>query len=117
MNAGVSGVELEVADVNKCVVRDSVWGEFKLWEQTAKWSSRRRPRDTILEDIAGESQTLFSFALPAPLCASCPTDLIGLIKEVSTEKRKAKSEEEVADVELLENSMRSGNRWRSSTYR
>ena len=36
VNAGVSGVELEVADGNKCMVQDSVRGEFKLWEQNGK---------------------------------------------------------------------------------
>ena len=69
------------------------------------------------------------------------TDLIAMIKEVSTQTRKNKSDDDIVDGELLVNSMSksdklasivvsvfgtdkveqlkqaSGNRWRSSTYR
>ena len=46
-----------------------------------------------------------SVADVARITTNRSTDLIAMIKEVSTQKRKSKSDEEIVDVELLDNSM------------
>ena len=68
VNDGVAGVELEVADGNKCVVVHSVRGRLQAVRAHPERQNVRQPDAPEIRSLedAGESQTLLSFAL-------CPT--------------------------------------------
>jgi hypothetical protein len=65
VNDGVIGVDLEVADGNKSVVVHSVRGDFRLStpRDRRKGHQADAPRDTTIEGIAGQSQTLLSLGI------------------------------------------------------
>ena len=128
----VKGSEEECNQAKLKYINESVWSLSKVSLDTytaATYISTPIPfrvdlkkSKMVIWDASGETDielraSILNHPVPprsvadvARITTNRPTDLIAMIKAVSTEKRKTKSNEEVVDVELLDNSMTNHNK-------